>query len=254
MLKLNRPQRLLLLGGAAVVGFLLFAQISDVGLEEANWLVGSLVILGLLMLAAAGSGAPGVSAQPSSKPALQESEGTLPVVLDTALVDAKAHFSERFKELFSKKAAPPGITIETSLPIGPTTDPIAWKAAFMIVLLSFAKKVRGFEESGDASKLAAKTAVEIASSTNRMRAALAGEKWSISELKQDEMQTYLKEVVECRLRVVRTMRQLAQNSEFPLDPIFSLIAREFPFGGSTPSEREEAYGPIARNLMRDLTR
>jgi len=52
---LSKSQRYILIAAAALIGFILFAQIGEEGLEDSPWLIGLLVIAGLLLLAFAPS-------------------------------------------------------------------------------------------------------------------------------------------------------------------------------------------------------
>ncbi len=173
--------------------------------------------------------------------------------LDDANWLAKRQFTQIFVEAF-ERSKPPRLEIDMGIPMGPATEALAWKSAFMMVLLSMSKRTAGFEDSPAADTLLAKTAVEVAYANDRFQAAVKGSGPAKLKPNPQEMQKYLHEVVACRFSVTKSMSMLARNAKHPLDPIFKIISSEFPFGGTTPDERENTYGPVARNIMRDLTR
>ncbi len=250
---LNTMQRVMFFIAALILALLLFAQIEEYGLGESNWIIGSLIILALSLIAISGRRSEEqipVPIPPSGKP---EFDRLSPVVAD-ALEDAKTQFHSQFKKLF-EQSTPAGIKIvESGMPIVDSSAFAAWKAAYMIVLLSLSKRQSGYENSREADQLMTMTAAKVAVATEKMRAEIEGSDINRVSLDSERGKQYLLEIVQCRLRVMKTMSLLARNAEFPLDPIFGLISKDFAWGGSTPIEREQSFGPLARNIMRELSR
>lgn len=236
--KLSKAQRWLAIGLAIVIALVLFQQVDEDGLDETPWLIGLLVIGGLLFIAFGSSS----SVSPPSK-----------VTVPTASKDIQADFLEAYTRVanFLKLATANIILLEIGemrSELLKQADEVGLKFAFAIHWLAIARQSPEAQNGPEAKALLHAAAGHLTETiANQLR--LEGIREGV---RQKAVQNAAKELAEYRVASVQVAKAFAADQAHPMDPLYCLVEKQLPLGHKTPEAREKFYGATIREQWRRL--
>lgn len=221
-------QRRIVMAAAVVVAVLLYMQARSSGLDETPWLIGVLVIAGLLV--AAFAPAQPVAAIPA-KPTPLASDAIVPA---TAFRAARAVIEPAFVAL----AENANDAFELNVMTGAIVDharvqavKLAWIAAAMTIARTDTDFLKG-------ERMAAYALV----GGGAVRNLLKGMPGMAENGDKAVLTASAKEMAACSLALDLAMQGMATSRPHPMNPVYAMVEREFPFAQvSRPDVSDNAY-------------
>lgn len=236
-INLTTTQRRICMGAAAVIGLLLLYQIDQVGIADAPWLIGVLVIAGLLGLALAPQGEKFPATERGRNPNVEPK-----TAFKRAMEVVRAEFMP-----MAKMPHVPGIPLSEHFEghIGLQADKLAW----MATAIALERAHPGFRSGPRFDAFA------IAGGTE-FRKSLKGAMEALGKDTSDVLKEAAKETGACTVAVDETMRRMIEGKSCAMTPIFNVVEKQFPYsqvvsnGGEVTDETlETAYGPVFRKAV-----
>lgn len=241
-LSLNRIQRRLCVAAACVIAIVLFIQAQDEGLGETHWIIGSIVVVALLVLASATPRAGGPAKAPVSAPA---SGSRLPQY-DSAY--------ERFLA-FIEEAAPQTIETLSGLPASSPLNSVrallanhfeaaASKAAYMLVFLDAQRRDPDFATSDDQQQLERRAVGRFIHAT----ASDLAQTPTKEPPRSLALKAAAKEFAQCKVAINLSIGAFATSAAAPMDPVYQAIESGLGLAKGKKVSLEAMYGGVAREI------
>lgn len=226
---LSKNQRRIAAVAALAVAILLTIQGGNVGLEHTPWLIGVLVIAALLVLAIA-------PASSTSTAALVGNQPSAELVPAHAFAAALNVFEAEFMPVAEKTNAnlvPSEITAAFVVHVRIQAVKLAWLTAAMVLEAKYAGFRKGHRFQGY-GLLGGQELRKLI----RQLPGIAG-----PEAGTKSLELAAKEIGYCTAALETAMQRTTERHPYPMNTIFELVEREFPYARATrPDVAETAQG------------
>lgn len=224
-----------------MVAALLWIQFERVGIDETPWIVGVLIVTGLLVLAFSPS---------KSARMRQAARSTQHIHPNKAIVAAFAVVETEFIRVWDVTSE----TMETNATLVMLEENIrlqAAKLAWIAVLFALEREHPGFRQSARFEEVSLLGGVEF---RKHFRHFIKNTSGPNAGTKSRELAA--KAAAECTFAFDKSYALNATKQPLPMTPVFSMIEKTFPFSNSLKSATysegarlEAAYGPVLRKAM-----
>jgi len=222
---------------AAIIGLVLFQQVESDGLDEAPWLIGLLVIGGLLFVA--------LSSTPSA-PSKGQSTSPKSKSVEAEFLDAYTHLASFLKAATNRNV--PLEVGEMRSELLKQADEVGLKFAFAVHWLAIARQSPEAQNGPEAKALLYTAAGNLTETiANGLRQ--YGERENI---RPRAVKAAARELAEYQKAAVQVAKAFAIDQPNPVDPLYRIVEQQLPLGHKTAEAREKFFGPTVRQLWRTL--